>query len=569
MISSFSPAASLVQARTRLSGALRRILPAVVLALLPWLLYFSVLQAWWRWDDPVLLSYALDNDFLRPLFVPDVWQSLTPYNFTPLVFLSLKLDLHLFGADPFFFYARQLLVLSGVCIMSYKLLCRWTTDIWAFFGGVLFCAGPVVMTTVNQLMTRHYLEGLFFLVLAFFLYIRSLDKNSRLTAVAGGAAFFMSLSAKEIFFPLALLILFWPGNTFFSTRIKFGIFYLVPLIAFFLWRAYMLEGALDGYGIDFSLLLEPASFLGKILSALLGGGVFVYSLWIAAALLFIRTCLKKGCVLPAAVIAVSLFAPLLVVAPVVSGPDRFLLLLWWVICTSAAVAVGNIQRGIIAETARIALAILLLTATVSYAQTHKERLDDQAALFESAGRFLWSNHNPCDILYAPRAGSYDWFFWGLADLKKGIKDEHGTIPRVMSDPVEVAEEGHDDNMTVWGYDPEAGKIAEIEDPESQIVAELENLLTDFNFKVDLKYADDVLSWDFDAGTRGDFFIMYRFRENVTGLHPLAPEGTMKMPLGTDLKIRVKFKSDEGFVSYSPWATLRHDEDQNIIWNAGE
>lgn len=539
---------------------------AIFIMTMPWMMYASVLQSWWRWDDPVLLVYALNNNIFEPLILPEVWQSLTPFNFTPLVFLSLKLDLNLFGSEPLFFYAHQLLALSGICLLSYLLFSRLVPGLWAFFGVVLFCLGPVVVTVVNQLMTRHYLEGLFFMVLALFLYVKFLNKKKILIVATGALAFFISLSAKEIFFPLALLVLFWPVDKKFLDRLKCGASFLVSLVVFLLWRSYMLGGGIDGYGIDFSALYEPIKFMDDILSALLGGGAVIHLIWLIALMPAVWLCIKSNCLLPAAIIVGSLVAPLIVVAPVVAGPDRFFLLMWWVLCMSVAVGIGKLETGTVFKFAKIFLALFLLSITFSYAQTHKESIEYNSSLFDTTGRFVWNHHKFDDILYVPQTGANDWFFWGLLDLKKKINPEYSTAIRIMSDPVEILEEGLGKNSIVWVYESETQTISRFADLEESIFVEFKDSLRDFDFQVNMSYKKGLLSWSFDPNLRGSYYILYRFSKNVTGIHPLPPEGSMRMPLSRDLKFRVKLKMKDGMHSYSPWATLYHDVDNNISWN---
>lgn len=93
-------------------------LAAAFLLALAVLLNMGVLSAGWRWDDPSILLHAHQFSIIQDVLDPAVWQQFSPANLTPLLILSLEIDLILAGLSPWFFYLHQLMLLAAAAFFA-------------------------------------------------------------------------------------------------------------------------------------------------------------------------------------------------------------------------------------------------------------------------------------------------------------------------------------------------------------------------------------------------------------------------------------------------------------------
>ncbi|MDP2282678.1 MAG: hypothetical protein Q8L06_00955, partial [Pseudohongiella sp.] len=114
---------------------------AASLLLLAVLLNAGVLSASWRWDDPSILLHAHQFSIMQDVLDPAVWQQFSPANLTPLLILSMEIDLILAGMSPWFFYLHQLSLLAAAAFLLFVLLRLWCEFRFAVAGGVLFLCG--------------------------------------------------------------------------------------------------------------------------------------------------------------------------------------------------------------------------------------------------------------------------------------------------------------------------------------------------------------------------------------------------------------------------------------------
>ena len=60
------------------------------------------------------------------------------------------------------------------------------------------------------LMIRHYIEGSALILLSFFMFVMALRRSSFKLACAAAVPYFLAMSAKEIYVPMAIIVLFVP-----------------------------------------------------------------------------------------------------------------------------------------------------------------------------------------------------------------------------------------------------------------------------------------------------------------------------------------------------------------------
>jgi hypothetical protein len=216
-------------------------------------LYWRVLQTWWFGDDPAILWAVASHGALAHFWSPAVWREFSSSNFTPWVILSFGFDWHFFRLDPTAYYWHQLASLVLVLVVAFTLLTRFVRPTTACLALCLFVASGPVATVSQQLMTRHYLEGLCLALMATVLFIRAVEGRGGALPWLGGVCYLAACSAKEVFVPLVLVLPFLPVS---DTRARLRKLhpFLLALAVYIAWRAWMLGPSrlLAGYGNLFS-----------------------------------------------------------------------------------------------------------------------------------------------------------------------------------------------------------------------------------------------------------------------------------------------------------------------------
>ena len=258
-----------------MNSASKKLLAIGLLFICSFLLHAKVLDGWWWQDDATILVHAISHPHASYFYRPDHWRELVVTSFTPWLSAVFAIDHAISPWNPGFHYAHHLVSLASCA--SLLTLWLWTRcgAALAFAIGALFLWGAPTSLIAQQLMTRHYAEGLLWLLVHYL----CLDRASRSQSISGQvasqdpkvapnmaltaypllspflwsmlAAFFalLSMSAKELYLPLVLLSVLWLG----SKNIKLLLPSFIAMVVFFLWRAWMLGDWLGGYvGADAS-----------------------------------------------------------------------------------------------------------------------------------------------------------------------------------------------------------------------------------------------------------------------------------------------------------------------------
>jgi len=202
------------------------------------LLYHPVLEAWWMFDDPALLHYVHRANPLQGFYDPTVK---LPF-YTPWLGLSYAVDYYLFDLEHQFYYAHHLLSFMVALVLLYVLLRLSLTPWLASMGLLLFLANAPVAQVSQFLMTRHYLEGLSFTLLALLAYLRAQREQRLSWALVGALCYALAATTKEIYLPLPLILLLLAGRDW-RARLPLLIPFAVVALAYVPLRFYMLGGA--------------------------------------------------------------------------------------------------------------------------------------------------------------------------------------------------------------------------------------------------------------------------------------------------------------------------------------
>lgn len=534
------------------SGPARALLVgALVLLAFAWL-YLPVHSAWWRWDDPQILKQALSFGPLSYFFDPEAWRTLSAAHLTPWGTASFALDHGLFGLSPRRFYLHQVLGILAAAALLYAVARQWFRPEAALAAPVLFLAAAPASILAEQLMTRHYVDGLVFALAALFLFVRSVRAESLPLAILAAFAYALALASKELYAPLLLAVLVVPDR---SWRARLCSAFPLALVAglYVLWRFYMLGVPVGGYGRPVSaaeLLALPFGALSYLLGAL--GASIALSL---LSLSWLRSLAAGGCYrLP-----VILGGALLPLAPVAHGvvadlhdlhSPRYLTVVAALVALGCAWLVSRLTRR---WPVWIALVLVLTPALLFVLPRSLEAraaVADAAAELERQGQFLAHAREP--LVFWPDLGGFHHYLTGLQAI--GL----GAMVELAADEQDVAELTRH-KLPVWRYDAGCRCIERLTDPAAALApwrrrVRMESLSV--RFSADGK---GLVSWDFGPYTDGRYFVINRQR---FGRLALPPVGQLRTGL-RQFSVVVRYDSPQGWSTYSDVLQLDLSEPASV------
>lgn len=485
-----------------------------LLSLLTFVVFGDVLSANWRSDDTQILAHALRHNVLDNFFSPEVWRQLSPANLTPWVVASFEIDLFLFGLSPLGFYTHQLIAISLVAIACFMLLRLWLDQKFAIAAALIFLLGLPVTAAANNLMTRHYVEGLLFACLAVYSLVIYLRKGRTRHLAFAVVAYILSISAKEIFVPLVFLIplLYQEPHRY---RIRaFGAFLIVSA-AYTLWRGLMLEGLVGGYTapsqfFNADYLMSVLMFMTGIPAMLLGdywqGLVFLYS--IALALVLVKN--KRAVLLVLGVLALELL-PLVPIASIsgISYPGRYYLLIWFTFCFSLGFCFRAIEDTFSNKVTLLQsnLGYLTMICIVAiYLGTSKQGFASAIAgsntEFDVQAEFMWEEADDKYFLPSSRLLNTFWFVRGLREMKDFDRSD-SSIPNVILDEMFLS----DTTLPLFQYDDDCGCMRDVSNTLlSRIKTQQEKTDPTNNISVVMSFQNNVFKWNFGPYIDNDYYI---------------------------------------------------------------
>ncbi len=535
---------------SRIASGRAFLLAALYLMLLTFAVHGSALFGWWRWDDPEHLIYSFTYSPNQYFFDPEIWRLISPVNFTPLLSLSFYVDLSLFGVQPFGFYLHHLISLGIAAIMSLLLFELWLPRRWALLGVTLFLLGMPTFVVAQQLMSRHYIEGLALFCAALYLFVVTVRQDRPAYAWLGGICYLLAMLCKEIYAPLIGLLFFLPEGSL-KQRCRFGMPFLLAALFYIGWRLYMLDAPVSGYSslqaFDFSDCLRQ---FADIPQYLLGGG------WLGAGgMLVLLAMVGMALWLHPARIPVLIVALLLLLLPLVpltiqpglSMADgfrlaRFLFLLWWGICALAAwslfVLSGEGQRWRLSS--GILLAVILW-ATLSQSWMARGSLQQEIDWQEVHGRFVWEA-GETQMLMLPQKMSL-WYCRLLSDLRirLGEKPPFLVVDEIQLDTVDM------ESFSVSTYDSDSRCIVDISAQVPALLQAWRDRRVDRPLEASGYRSHRFFSWRLGPYTDGQYSLI----SNEMDRELMMPQGDFAAVFDIDLGVViVRHDAPDGRVSYS-------------------
>ena len=218
-------------------------------------------------DDTQIMWFAATKSAGEIFFSPENYRAHSGAFFQPMLGFSFKIDWLLSGLNPKGYYIHNMVSVLLTAIALYLFLKLYVNYLPAMIGSILFILNPVVISLFSYSTNRHYVEGMFFAVLAFYFYVRHdrlnnniliSDKNPPdIPLLKGGrwgflilSSFFYLLSAlcKEVYvFLPAIVFIISGGNIIRRFKSTFPLW--IILCIYLVWRFVMI-GGIGGYPFD-------------------------------------------------------------------------------------------------------------------------------------------------------------------------------------------------------------------------------------------------------------------------------------------------------------------------------
>ncbi|HEX7182168.1 MAG TPA: hypothetical protein VF756_10020 [Thermoanaerobaculia bacterium] len=529
----------------------RRLAPdlgiAALLAVAVWVLYGPALRLWWMYDDLYHLHYQLTHAPVWYLFDVRAWQEFSAKVLTPLLFFSLDADRVLFGLSPRAFYLHQITALSLCPAALYGVLRLWLPRAWAAAGAFLFLIGPTVSSLSTLLMVRHYIEAVLLALLSVALYILALRRGSWALAAASGVLYLLAVLTKEIAVPLALFLLLIPERDL-RERFRFALPCLAALIFYLGLRLYFLGTLGGGYGFA----VEPGGWArlvlelpGKVAAEILGDsssagwrmlGAILAGL--VAAAVFVR-----GAALRIAVAAVLVLAPVLPVStkfePRYAVPAWLLAVVAFAFGARALAERGRPFRLLAAGLAVVACAGGLVANRRDwegrFARAERMSIENRSFLSLGEGDFLRRPLSPSASL-----GELRWW-----------KEEMWGLPRGAGwflDDLYLCLRG-EEIRRLWAYDPVEREVKDVTRDLPAIRRRYcSSIRREVPLSAEVRAQGPVLFWELGPYPEGSYWLVMADGAQAIEVPRIGGFQTRGME---KLALRVKYRSPEGWVTYSP------------------
>ncbi len=515
-------------------------------------LNYSALSGNWRWDDPSILLHIHSNSFIDDFTTPETWQSFSPANLTPWLTFSYELDLILFGLEPKLFYFHQLIAITIAGFMLYCLLGLWVKKSFALLGASLFLFGTPGSLIAQQLMTRHYIEGLIFCLSSLFCFVLFLRQHRNSLLILSTVLYLLAVTAKEIYVPLVLLLPFLPeGNG--KSRVFAAIPHLVIAAFYTVWRGYMLGSLGGGYvsASDYLSLSNSVNIAGTFSSVpkLFFGDMWMVAVFIYVFLFISAAIYSKRVIKSALIIIFLVFTPLV---PLVSFPgivvaDRYLLLPWLVLALSVALFCNHLSERFLRNQSAgkvIWLSILVLfAATAWYSSTSvRESVMAVAHEYDGHSEFIWENPQHQFFHPTPSLLASYWYVTDLIEFKsrilEGASSPQPVVDYYLVDEIEVAP---------WAYEAECTCLRQQAVNLAMAVAEHRKTIDQTAaLSLEFEYLDSYFSWNFGPYEDGQYHIV----SEMLGLVSVPKAGNLRVNVDDGMPFYLRYTSPEGWTTYS-------------------
>ena len=538
---------------------------AVALAALGWAVYHRALGLWLTYDDFFHLHYLYRSTPGEYLLVPEVWQRLPFKMITPLLFLSLDLDLALFGLDAHGFLLHQLASFALCVAALYLVLRLWLPRSWSAFATVLFSLGPVTVSIAPLLIVRHYVETTLLSLIAVGLYVLAVRDDRRRTAstlsAASAVLYLLAMLAKEIAVPLIFFFPLLPEGTL-RRRLSLAIPHAAAFLLYIGYRFYMLGTLGGGYGWVVDILDLPRLALhlpGKIGAELLGHPSPASWAMLGALLLGLLLAVLKGRA-AALLIGISALLALLPILPVSTEMvPRYALPAWLVVVLAFPFGVrALLDRGGKARLAAIGLALIAAAGTLVAHLDAREATFARLDRMSAEGR-AFVEMGPGELLRNPLSppatmGELNWLKTDILKKQSGSGWFYDDLFLCLN-----PQPGR-----VWSWVPADRRVEEMTPNLSALRRRLcSSIREGAPLTLEIQAVGRTLHWTLGPYKEGRYSFVLG---NGIQAFEMPAVGGFQLRQAGALSLRVKYQSPEGWTTYSPELAMNFSREPVFRWS---
>ncbi|MDB4349808.1 tetratricopeptide repeat protein [Omnitrophica bacterium] len=208
-------------------------LPIALIIILGFAIYFNTLSGKFIWDDHHLIKdnlYIKSWSYLPHLFTRHIGHGgFTKYNsYRPIQMVTYMVNHSLSGLDVRWYHFTNILLHVLVALAIYWLVNILYDDrLLSLITSLLFVSHPIHVAAVAYISGRADSLALFFMILSFIFYIKTLDTKRKGAYILMLLSFMLALLSREnvLIFP-ALLLLYH-----YAARKRFNIYRFMPLLS--------------------------------------------------------------------------------------------------------------------------------------------------------------------------------------------------------------------------------------------------------------------------------------------------------------------------------------------------
>ena len=491
-----------------------RICIAAIVAVVIARFFGVVAHGYFITDAAFLIESAVANEWLDLFIDPSTWQRVSTAFQMPLQIVSLGLDHWLFGLEPRGYFFHQLVSLTVAAILAWSFLRRLMSAPVALGVVAAWLCSPVAESLALHLMNRHYVEGLILALLSATAFDNHIRDKGRTWFGLAWFVWIASMTAKEIFVPLPLLLLV-------VARYRLGKWPLHVLPAFVIgwagfvaWRFFILDPAnfLVAYGG--MERFEVSRSLNQVSTAL--GTPLLIAIVVATMVMII---IWRRHLSLMSVAAVALVVPIIPVFDNIAPRYLSLLLLVLYVGLFAAVSAGR-TRAI--WTASALLVVLAVTAMPGGSALHTKLMTQAESNRSVIGRWR-------------QAAGTNWLVVNGAEVT-GVRSWKRLLERDLGRQLPAI------CMTACAC------FSSVSDPPKR---DRQCRIADSGLGVTMTYDDGsrTVSWTSPGEQYGDLAISMPVSDEASGtvFVGLLPNSSFPLYLWRDMPITLRLRKADGFV----------------------
>lgn len=233
-----------------------------ILATCAFYYYRDVFDFWFVSDDAAAMVSSLAS--LKDIFFNRIFSS---FFYTPLVALSFKPDVILFGINPYPYHVHNTIVLILISFMTYKTLRLYADRISSFIPSIIVLLSTPSLICLLWITLRQYLYAMLFALLSVYLFLKYKPSLKSTPFIVLVIVFLSELSfmGKEQYMTLPFVLFILCEGTM-TQRFSKTYPYFVLLAAHFFLRLYVLEGVGGYIGFRYNPVVYAKTIYESVLT---------------------------------------------------------------------------------------------------------------------------------------------------------------------------------------------------------------------------------------------------------------------------------------------------------------